>query len=373
MSDEKITLLVVCSLSSITTANYLVKALQAHGYHIIVCSDYIKDASTIKVHGAVDVSNLCIEHNISPHLVMFVEGGSMRVLPVNLEKLNCISVWYGIDTHMDYEKHLNISRLFDVTFVAQKEYVEKLRADGIKQVHWLPLAFPTELLPQTHFKRDIDISYVGSNNVNMNPHRHNLLKALTENFRSTQFGLASPKQMGEIYTRSKIVFNKSVKNDINMRFFEAMGCGAVLITDPIINNGLEDLFEENKHYISYRTDDELVPKIQALLSNTDLLALVSQNAQTLILEKHTYLNRARTIVDTCTLASKVAFPKPTDYFTAFLSLRLYGAALKQCAIAFKNSSNYGVRKYISFAIALVLMPISKIVNLLEFLFNKVSK
>lgn len=367
-----INILVIASLKPTTTANYIVTALKNAGHQLLVISD-VKNPAAQLIEGVVDVERVCKKNNFKPNLILFVEGGSMQVLPLGLEKINCISAWYGIDTHMDYQKHLLISELFDVTFVAQKEYVEKLRTDGIKQVYWLPLAFPAELFPEKKLNRDIDISYVGSNNVNINPHRHKLLSMLKENFQSTRFGLASPKEMGEIYSISKAVFNKSVNNDINMRFFEAMGCGAVLITDPIIDNGLEDLFEENKHYISYKNDDELVQKTKELLSSPDLLNQISQNAQALIFEKHTYLNRAHTILEISNHASNIARPQPTDYFSALLALKLYAPALNMCATAFKKSSLVGFRRYVSQSIALVLFCFSKLVGLLELLLNKTSK
>ena len=78
-------------------------------------------------------------------LFLYVEGGTMRLFPYDLEKIECLTAWYGIDIHMDYQKHLKISRGFYLTFLVQKEYVNQLRIDGIRQVFWTPVGVAPEL------------------------------------------------------------------------------------------------------------------------------------------------------------------------------------------------------------------------------------
>ena len=54
--------------------------------------------------------------------------------------------------------------------------------------------------------------------------------------------------MAEIYSQSWIVFNKSIKNDINMRVFESTASES-FFTDKIINNGWSDLFKDKRCYL----------------------------------------------------------------------------------------------------------------------------
>ena len=49
--------------------------------------------------------------------------------------------------------------------------------------------------------------------------------------------------MGRIYSESKIVLNASINGDLNMRVFEALTSGALLVTDRI-ENGLDTLFAQ---------------------------------------------------------------------------------------------------------------------------------
>ena len=42
-------------------------------------------------------------------------------------------------------------------------------------------------------------------------------------------GRAYFEEMAKIYSASRLVFNRSIKNDVNMRVFEAVACGSLLL------------------------------------------------------------------------------------------------------------------------------------------------
>jgi glycosyltransferase involved in cell wall biosynthesis len=358
-------LLVVASLTPTSTANYLVHAFRQLGCEIRVCSDVASDLADVCAAGAVHVSRVIAQVGFEPDYVVFVEGGSMRLLPVGLECVECLTAWYGIDTHMDYAKHLRIGRLFDVTFLAQKEYVERMRTDGIRQVHWLPLGFAEGLLPSPMPERTIDIAYVGSEQVAANPLRHALLEALRREFSSTRFGAASPNEMGRIYAGAKLVFNKSVNNDVNMRFFEAAGAGAVLVTDRISNNGVEELFEEGKHYVSYQDHDSLIQVMRGLLADPQRCAAISKSAHHHVLEHHTYRHRAQSLLAVAGRCEKLSPPCPEDYFAACLSLNLLSDALRMAAQAITMSTGSSYRKYVGALLVLLLNWTAHVLGFVE--------
>lgn len=358
-------LLLFASLTPTCTANYLIQAFRQLGCEIRVCSDVASDLADVRASGAVPVSRVIAQIGFEPDHVFFVEGGSMQLMPVGVERLDCLTAWYGIDTHMDYAKHLRIGRLFDVTFLAQKEYVERLRADGIRQAYWLPLGFAEELLPSPMPERTIDIAYVGSERVSANPSRHALLGVLRREFSSTRFGPASPKEMGRIYAGAKLVFNKSVNNDVNMRFFEATGAGAVLVTDRISNNGVEELFEEGKHYVSYRDHESIIQVMRGLLANPQRCAAIGESARRHVLEHHTYRHRAHSILAVAGRCEKLSPPCPEDYFAACLSLNLLSEALRMAAQAITVSTGGSYRKYIGALLAFLLNRTAHVLGFVE--------
>jgi hypothetical protein len=358
-------ILVLASLTPPATAHYFIRALLEGGHDLLVCSDVPSPLPDLRVRGATDVAEICARQNFSPELVLFVEGGTMRLLPVGLEHMPCLTAWYGIDTHMDYAKHLRIGRLFDVTFIAQQEFVERLRQDGLRQVHWLPLGFAPELMPVSLPPRSLDIAHVGSSNVSANPLRHALISVLRREFPSSYFGPASPQDMARIYASARIVFNRSVNNDVNMRFFEAAGAGAVLVTDPIIDNGVEALFDEDVHYSVYRDEASLLEVVQTLLADPARCEAIGRAARQRVLERHTYRHRADALLAEVALSVKVARPGPEGYFAAFLALDMLGAALDATARAMAATSGGTYRKIAGGAAAAVLRGLSELLDLVE--------
>ena len=338
-------MLVIASLTPTCTAHYFIHAFRQLGCAVKVCSDVADASADLRVNGAVDVPRVIAQLGFAPEYVLFIEGGTMQVLPTGLERVPCMTAWYGIDTHMDYIKHLRIGRLFDVTFVAQKEYVEHLRADGLRQIHWLPLGFAEELLPSPLPERTVDIAYVGSGRVTANPERHALLGALRREFSSTQFGTATPKEMGRIYASARVVFNKSVKNDVNMRFFEAAGAGAVLVTNAIVDNGVEDLFEEGTHYVSYQNEASLIRVMRDLLADPLRCRAMGERARQHVLAHHTYRHRAESLLQIMRESKKLVPPCPEDYFAACLSLNLLSGAASAAARAMARPQEGAYRRY----------------------------
>jgi glycosyltransferase involved in cell wall biosynthesis len=350
-------ILLFASLTPTCTANYFIHAFKELGCEVKVCSDVASERVDVHAFGAVHVSRVLGEIRAQPDCVVFIEGGSMQLLPVGLERLDCLTVWYGIDTHMDYAKHLRIGRLFDVTFIAQKEYVERLRADGLRQAYWLPLGFAPELAPSPMPER--------ADRMASNPARHILLDALRREFSSTQFGAASSHEMGRIYASSKLVFNKSVKNDVNMRFFEAAGTGAVLVTDPISNNGVEELFEDGKHYVSYQDQASLLRIVRELLADPKRCAAIGASARGHVLKHHTYRHRAQSLLAIAEQCKKLSPPSSEDYFAACLSLNLLSDSLKMVSRALSLSTQGSYRQYVGSVLSFVINRLAGVLSLVE--------
>lgn len=313
-------ILVVSSLTEIASANYLIRALRGRGHTLLVYSDVRSDLADVVGTGIVDAAGLSEKKQFDPDLLLFIEGGTMQMLPVGLEKLRCLTAWYGIDTHMDYGKHLRIGRLFDVTFVAQKQYVERLRADGLRQAYWLPLAFAPEIAPEGALERKYELAYVGSDDPQMHPKRHALLTAIKQKVAPVFVGKASPREMMRIYSQAKMVFNKSVNNDINMRYFEAMGAGAVLLTDRVRGNGVKELFRPGEHFIEYEDAKSLLHAVERLRHDAEACRKIGEAARTHILARHTYGHRVQALLETVGAAQKLAAPAADGYLAAFAAL-----------------------------------------------------
>jgi len=372
-SHSKECVVIISSLTSFSTALYIIDAFKKNDNTVFVISDNAHPKSNLEVTGVFDLPSLLEKNHLDPTLILFIEGGSMRIFPAGLEKVDCLCAWYGIDTHMDYEKHLHIARIFDITFVAQKEFVIRLIQNGIQQVFWLPLAFEPSLHPLIPRQRIYDIAYVGSDNAQIHPMRHRILAQLRLHFPKMWSGKASPKEMGEIYAQSRLVFNKSVNNDVNMRFFEAMGAGAVLLTDPIYENGLEELFIEDQHYLRYEDENQIVDLVSVALSNPQKLAIIGRQARLEILSKHTYLHRVVQLMEKKGQCKKLPNPLLSDYFPVFIALGMSIDAIR-IVISVLNTSPKGYRqKVINYIVSKTLIILLLLSDLFSFILRLIRR
>jgi len=214
-----------------------------------------------------------------------------------LRKLRCPSVGVLIDVHRTLDMRLAFARYLDHVMVAQPAYVDAFKADGHDSVHWLPLGCDPDVHFSSGLTRDIDVGFVGKMGAPGTDRNETLTRVLSA-FRTNDTQRSYlPREMGETYSRSKIVFNKSIGGDLNMRFFEALGAGALLVTDRI-GNGLAEIGREGEHFVLYDTADEAIEKITFYLRHEAERAAIARAGQALAFERHTYAHRLQQILDT---------------------------------------------------------------------------
>lgn len=261
-----------------TTALYYERAAICAGYEVTILSD---------------VAMLYQLPPVDLLLVIDPFFGGIQFLP----ELNFPTALVLIDTHRDLVTRAMYSRFFDHVFVAQQSDVSRIIGDGHPSVHWLPLGGDSKVHFVPDLARDIDLGFVGSLGA-PGSERNTVLTTILNRFLTNEIGpFYSPTEMGEIYSRSKIVFNKSIGGDVNMRVFEALASGALLVTDRI-GNGLKDLATEGVHYVGYDSVEEAIAEIERYLADHKARTQIAEAGQALLLERHTYDARLSQILDT---------------------------------------------------------------------------
>jgi spore maturation protein CgeB len=108
----------------------------------------------------------------------------------------------------------------------------------------------------------------------------------------------APEEMAGIYRASKIVVNVSrddYPQDANMRCFEAMAGGALLITrSPSELSALG--FEEGSHFIAYREPAEVSDLVAHWIRRDSDRETIAGRGRALVLSQHTYDERVATIL-----------------------------------------------------------------------------
>lgn len=255
-----------------------------------------------------DMAQLLAERDPADHpdLYLWIEsvGG---YYPTNLDAIACPKACYLIDSHLNLALHLEWAQQFDHVFIAQREYLPAFREKGCK-VYWLPLGCDPEIHTASGDAKSYEIGFVGG--VQAGSRREKLLTTLANKI-SVHYERCFWDEMAQLFSRSKIVFNEAVRNDLNMRVFEVMSTGTMLLTDMAKNSGQDELFRDGEDYAVYR-DDAICEVARFYLDNQELREQIATRGRRLVHNAHTYAHRVEDLL------SVVLGDKPDTFSAAEL-------------------------------------------------------
>lgn len=228
-------------------------------------------------------------------------------MPVGGKKIYVVS-----DYHLDEKGYrINKAKQFDYVFVNQKWYVPLFEKAGIKNVQYLPHAAEPKAYPYFEILKKWDLCFIGhiqeyhkGNTVNLP--RIEILEQMFKAIPNFYFGFrqsAFPEKnmfedASKKFCQSKVVFNCSVGNDLNMRFFEVLSSGSFLLTNWIPElTSVPDLIDD-KHYVTYRTMKEAIEKTRYYIEHDKEREEIAKAGHKQFLAGHTYKHRVKTILNT---------------------------------------------------------------------------
>ena len=237
-------------------------------------------------------------------LLLVVEGETY--VPRALEHAPCRTALWAIDTHLHAREadapHLLLAPRFDRVFVAQRDDVATFTRRGLAAT-WLPLACDPAVHRQGALgavgtdgpldERDLDVVFVG----HLRPfhaRRRRLLERLSRRFRVTVHEGVWREDMARLFARAKVVWNCSLAGDLNMRVFEGLASGGLVVSDRVAN-GLETLFADREHLVLY-DDASLEDVVARALADDAGRRAIAARGQALVLRHHTYGARMAQLV-----------------------------------------------------------------------------
>jgi protein-L-isoaspartate O-methyltransferase len=201
--------------------------------------------------------------------------------------------YWAIDTHRDLPARLARAAGCDLVVAAQRDGAAALRAAG-PAARWLPLACDPEIHRRHDVPKRYDLAFVG--HLHPGP-RAELVDVLRRRFPDTLVATLFFEAMARAYSSARLVFNRSLAGDVNMRVFEAAACGSLLLTDDLAGNGLEELLRDGVHLATYRDADELLDKASAYLADEGRRERVAAAGRAEVLTRHTYRDRMRLLLE----------------------------------------------------------------------------
>lgn len=217
------------------------------------------------------------------------------------------TIYVGSDTHLGKDYRFKKAEQFDYVFFNQKAAVDEYNETHEKKAVWLPHAAEPQAYPKIEIVKKWDTCFVG--HVQETPNYNGIkrieaLDRLFKEFQNFYYGSRNPsfpeKNMFEDaarkFSQSKVVFNISIKDDLNMRVFETLSTGSFLLTNWIPT--LSELFEDGKDLVTYKTLDEMVEKARYYIKHDDEREEIAASGYKKFIENHTYRHRIEKILST---------------------------------------------------------------------------
>jgi hypothetical protein len=183
-------------------------------------------------------------------------------LPRDLQLSPVPTVSLDIDSFWWTSSRIRWSMLFDYLFVWHPSLAPLYKAAGHPRVFVFPHAVDGDLFQASPIResRPLELGWVGGFGYKQYDQRRRIIQALAARFKMNDpakwYGKA---ETAEVYKASKIVVNVSRGDfppEANMRCYEAMAAGALLITG-MPTELTEWGFREGEHFVGWRNEAEI--------------------------------------------------------------------------------------------------------------------
>ena len=266
------------------------QAFQRNGVRLICVREDTRLNADIR-----DILKHCPE---SPSLIVQPES-ILPFLPVGLAEVDIPTACFQFDTYAYTRRRIRWSMLFDFAVLFHPGFEEQFRVAGHPNVMTLSLAVARELFDGPEEERVFDVGWVGRADGNLYETRRRILAGLARCFRMNDWApYHMPEQMAAVYKRSKVVVNvgrDDYPQDANLRVFEAMAGGALLITR--VPSELTAIgFQETTHFVGYREEGEITQLVRHYLANKADRCRIAEVGRQKVLREHTYDCQVRTLL-----------------------------------------------------------------------------
>lgn len=246
----------------------------------------------VKVPQDVDVKEFVNNMETPPDLFLFVEGQTYHYFfPKGIMELEIPTAYWATDNYLNFRWNKEYHALFDYTFFVQENRIKLAQKAGADNLYWLPFAADEVFQRDHNVDRDIDVGYVGTVIADK--------KRYFDKLEKKGIKVETPEtfvdEIGEYYSRCKIVYNICARFDTNVRVFEAPAAGALLINQANVDSGFYRIFTPGVNADVHDFDDA-ADVIRSYLNDPEKLKKVAKAGKKTVLEGHTYRHRLEEIL-----------------------------------------------------------------------------
>lgn len=250
----------------------------------------------------VDIRSLLGKLSARPDFILQPES-DFNFLPAALVHQDIPTVCFHFDTYHSLPRRIRWSMLYDVPVLFHPHFEEQYRQAGHPGPLTLAHAAQFDFYGGTNLssgERKFDVGWVGRLSGAPYDARRRILPQIAAQFVTNEWARSySIEDTAEIYRHSKIIVNISrddYPQDANMRVYETMAAGALLITRmPTDLSALG--FVEGEHFIGYRDEAEIIPAVRKWLADNVGRARITAAAHELVMARHTYDSRVKSLLE----------------------------------------------------------------------------
>lgn len=317
----------------ITITEYIERAIENLGHELFIFDDrqHIVPGRVRRRIGWLNTLDLnhinnkliSLVYEAKPDLTI-VTGGhriTSRTLSTLKEIGTCTILW-TIDAPFNFQPIIDVAPFYDYIFCQGTEAIELLDQKGIKGVNWLPMACdpavhrPVKLSTLEKERYGSDVVFVGSYYPNRAVLFENLsdfdlgiwgpgwdkLGSKTRLRKRVKATHTKPVEWVKIYSASKIILsihyqapeNKFPMYQASPRVFEALACGAFVISDN--QKDVFSLLKDGNHLARFDSPDDIVEKITYYLDHSEYRQQIASRGRKEVLSAHTYEDRVKKLL-----------------------------------------------------------------------------
>jgi len=232
--------------------------------------------------------------------ILLYPDPSETILPRDLTQSQTATACFQIDVFSKPDWKALWSALFDYVFVFHPGFERYFAKYGHSRIFLLPHAVPAAAYAvDVDTERIDDIAWVGSVHGDLYRTRRRLLSLLSACYKMNDWQRSYPEnEIHDVYRRAKVAVNigrDDYPQDANLRCFEVMASGAVLLTS--LPTELELIgFKNGVHFMGYSNERELFQLVDGLLADEARRRQITAAARTTVMRDHTYDARAQAIL-----------------------------------------------------------------------------
>ena len=271
------------------------RSLEKLGHHVLC----IAPSGNLQAPGNkeyLDIASAVAEAGEEWDLFLFVDNSANPYFPIGLEKLPLPTVMLSSDYLAKPTDTLDetLFPLFDCVISHLSSAILRIRQFN-PRVYFVP-GCPWDDVFDIGAERIYDIGQVGGMN---HPYRIRIAREMQQRYRMNDIDRYYPhSEVREVYSRSKISVNAANHEMtlLNMRMWEVMACGALLITGPT-DPAFDEMFKEGVHFLRYKDDQDLFAKIDYYLVHDDERERIARAGQEEVLAHHKFEDRVETMLE----------------------------------------------------------------------------